>query len=445
MLNNKKVGTNISVFRKSVGLSQEKLADMLHISPQAISRWENGHTLPETALLPMLAQIFECSIDDILSSAYQEDDNIDLEKPVVLTNQADYIADRVSKKIYIKECVGLSDEIIIDAIEKRHFNLIFPTIKREKETRTEGKIRTKIVVSSQNKSYKMIETIYHKRIEEFYSYAFLNGRTKFIPTIYHIENEKKLILFEDIFDECIIGYCFNEESENGEIFRANYRTYLSAIADFHNEFWEDEEKLTEKGLDFRHQTKENLLAYISQIERDFKNYRRKEEQGKIPTTWEFDKCRFENHITSDQLNLFNKAIVFLKDEYVKLIETRFNAGKNITIIHGDLHPGTTLLTKENNVYLAGMQAVRIGLPTEDLAMFLALHIEPSREKALPLLDYYYKYLVNKVKDYSYDVFMNDYKIAIAENMFFTIRLINRGIYDFNMRDKVIKAFEDFVL
>jgi len=78
-------------------------------------------------------------------------------------------------------------------------------------------------------------------------------------------------------------------------------------------------------------------------------------------------------------------------------------------------------------------------------MFLALHIEPNKIKVKPYLDYYYQCLCEKVKDYSYETFINDYKIAIAENMFFTICLINRGINDFRMRDKAIKAFETFIL
>jgi tellurite methyltransferase len=57
MLNIKKVGIKICAFRKKIGYSQEKLAEMLHISPQAVSRWENGHTVPDTQTLPVLAQI----------------------------------------------------------------------------------------------------------------------------------------------------------------------------------------------------------------------------------------------------------------------------------------------------------------------------------------------------------------------------------------------------
>ncbi len=85
------------------------------------------------------------------------------------------------------------------------------------------------------------------------------------------------------------------------------------------------------------------------------------------------------------------------------------------------------------------------MPTEDLAMLIDLHIEPDKRKALPLLDEYYRCLSESVKDYTYDTFLNDYKIAVMENMFFTLRLINRGIFDFKMRDKAIRAFESFML
>jgi hypothetical protein len=78
-------------------------------------------------------------------------------------------------------------------------------------------------------------------------------------------------------------------------------------------------------------------------------------------------------------------------------------------------------------------------------MLLALHIESDRKQVKPLLDYYYQCLCEKVKDYPYETFINDYKISVTENMFFTIRLINSGVYDFNMRDKAIKAFETVVL
>lgn len=97
-------------------------------------------------------------------------------------------------------------------------------------------------------------------------------------------------------------------------------------------------------------------------------------------------------------------------------------------------------TKDRTIKFGGFQAVRVGLCTEDLAMLLALHIESDQTKVQPLLEFYYQCLCEKVKDYPYEVFLNDYKISVAESMFFPIRLINNGIFDFSMRDHAINAF-----
>jgi len=68
MLNNIGVGNHIAALRKQNGFTQEELAEKLGISAQAISKWENGHTLPETALLPVLSKLLNSSIDTILMS-----------------------------------------------------------------------------------------------------------------------------------------------------------------------------------------------------------------------------------------------------------------------------------------------------------------------------------------------------------------------------------------
>ena len=66
MLDHVCVGKQIVSLRKKSGLTQEELAAKLGITAQAISKWENGHTLPETAMLPLLAEHLACTIDAIL-------------------------------------------------------------------------------------------------------------------------------------------------------------------------------------------------------------------------------------------------------------------------------------------------------------------------------------------------------------------------------------------
>ena len=64
-----KIGKHIVNLRKERGYTQENLAELLNISPQAVSKWENGHALPETALLPLLAKALETSIDSLLTDS----------------------------------------------------------------------------------------------------------------------------------------------------------------------------------------------------------------------------------------------------------------------------------------------------------------------------------------------------------------------------------------
>lgn len=69
MLDTVKAGKQIALFRKSRGLTQEDIARQLNISPQAVSKWENGHTMPELPLLVEVSELLGCTIDQILFPA----------------------------------------------------------------------------------------------------------------------------------------------------------------------------------------------------------------------------------------------------------------------------------------------------------------------------------------------------------------------------------------
>lgn len=62
------IGQYIQTERKKVGLTQSELAKKLLISPQAISKWETGETLPDTSILLNLADALETTVDKILSA-----------------------------------------------------------------------------------------------------------------------------------------------------------------------------------------------------------------------------------------------------------------------------------------------------------------------------------------------------------------------------------------
>jgi len=51
--------------RTEKGYTQEKLAELLGVSPQSVSRWECGTTLPDVTLLPAIARVYGVTIDDL--------------------------------------------------------------------------------------------------------------------------------------------------------------------------------------------------------------------------------------------------------------------------------------------------------------------------------------------------------------------------------------------
>ena len=60
------IGKIITDRRKSLGLTQQALAEKLNISFQAVSKWENGTSYPDITVLPKLAAALKVSIDSLL-------------------------------------------------------------------------------------------------------------------------------------------------------------------------------------------------------------------------------------------------------------------------------------------------------------------------------------------------------------------------------------------
>jgi len=242
MLNIKKVGLKISSLRKSIGCSQEKLAELLSVTPQAISKWENGHSLPETSSLPILAQIFGCGIDDIIMPAYLIDERVEQDKPNALEQQAEHIANVVFAKMEdkqkSKELLGFTDEEITKAVISKHPDIGRIVINRGKASRTTGDICTPIFVSSSTHEINLIETIYHKQSRKeniFDSYVLLNDcGVRELRDLYSIDYNKSAILAENVIDKCFDMNDYNEDTADGAIIRQNYNTILHSVASWHS-------------------------------------------------------------------------------------------------------------------------------------------------------------------------------------------------------------------
>lgn len=63
------LGKNIAALRKAKDLTQEALARQLGVTFQAVSKWENGQSCPDIAMLPDLSDILGVSIDELFGRA----------------------------------------------------------------------------------------------------------------------------------------------------------------------------------------------------------------------------------------------------------------------------------------------------------------------------------------------------------------------------------------
>ncbi|MGM9947176.1 helix-turn-helix domain-containing protein [Floccifex sp.] len=57
----------IKSLRKEKNLTQEQLAQSLHVSRQAVSNWENNRNLPDIEMLIQISSVFDVSLDELLT------------------------------------------------------------------------------------------------------------------------------------------------------------------------------------------------------------------------------------------------------------------------------------------------------------------------------------------------------------------------------------------
>lgn len=95
-MDGEKIGKYLSTLRKYYKITQDELACRLNVTRQAISKWENGITIPDIELLMKLSEIYGVSINDILKA---DTAGIKYQKEIVFPDK-----DKNSKKIMVIGC-----------------------------------------------------------------------------------------------------------------------------------------------------------------------------------------------------------------------------------------------------------------------------------------------------------------------------------------------------
>ena len=71
---------NLQVIRKEKHLSQEELAEMLGVSRQAVSKWEQGTGYPEVEKLLLLSRELNLSLDNLMATEIAQEKAIEPDK-----------------------------------------------------------------------------------------------------------------------------------------------------------------------------------------------------------------------------------------------------------------------------------------------------------------------------------------------------------------------------
>lgn len=105
------------------GYSQEKLAEKLYVSRQAVSKWEVGTTLPETDKIIAISNFFNVSIDYLLKEDVSSNHADNLERTVIKFLGAARDMDEISQKL-----VEIIRDGIIDGAEKEQLKYMIKAL-----------------------------------------------------------------------------------------------------------------------------------------------------------------------------------------------------------------------------------------------------------------------------------------------------------------------------
>ena len=123
------LGAKIARLRKEKGYTQEEFSQLLDVTAQAVSKWENDISCPDIMLLPKISQLLGISIDEMLGNSVEKKHSPKTDEPKIDTSK-------------------LNLKINIYAPNKKPINVAFPMAMVKKFTKLGTKISSIVDVNS---------------------------------------------------------------------------------------------------------------------------------------------------------------------------------------------------------------------------------------------------------------------------------------------------------
>jgi len=269
----------------------------------------------------------------------------------------------------------------------------------------------------------MAMTVPHENI----IYKYYCNKDVSIPKVFYNEYDQTghegILLMEDLTPT----HC-NISDWEVPINSNKLMTILEVISQFHAVSWGNAEISAPEHL----KSTEEYLKHLAYLERDYLLFREHQ-------TYNFGEVQFE---------IYEKSLLNLRANAQQHIE-RITKNQNTTVIHGDLNVCNMLYPFYDNArpYIIDLEAVRVGLCSEDLVMLFIHDLFHGGEETLHIFQLYYHLLHSKIScEYTYDEFIEDIKTSIMEGIFFPLKLfVHNSIKDEELVLKSLNAYKSFMV
>ena len=113
------IGERITSLRKEANLSQGKLASLLEVSRQAVSKWENDQATPDTLKLIQLADVLKTDVEYLATGRESKSEPIvvkvpEIQEKIVEKPVVQYVEKTVEKPVYVEKPVIRTVEKLVE-------------------------------------------------------------------------------------------------------------------------------------------------------------------------------------------------------------------------------------------------------------------------------------------------------------------------------------------
>lgn len=108
----KTIGSFIAALRKANGMTQRNLAEMLNVSDKTVSRWERDESAPDLSLIPVIAEIFGVTSDELLRGERKLQNDATEKTDIKKEKQLQWLAESSKTKFTVKSIISVGISVI---------------------------------------------------------------------------------------------------------------------------------------------------------------------------------------------------------------------------------------------------------------------------------------------------------------------------------------------